>query len=57
MKTKAKQAEVLSMAGEKVKVINDCKNIDLSKLCNDVYIIRYIDKSGNVIGQEKIVKN
>ncbi|MFN8207617.1 MAG: hypothetical protein U0T82_09450 [Bacteroidales bacterium] len=56
MKTKAKQAEVLSLAGEKVQVINDCKNMDLSKLCRDIYIIRYIDKSGNVIGQEKIVK-
>jgi hypothetical protein len=57
MKNRANHAEVLSMAGDKVQVIHDCKNMDLSKLINDVYIIRYHDKSGNIIGQEKIIKS
>jgi hypothetical protein len=56
MRNRASHAEIISLTGEKVHLVNDCKTMDLSKLRNDIYLIRYHDKCGNIIGQEKIVK-
>ncbi len=55
MKNKAERAEVYTLDGKKVYVFNDCNKLDLSKLSKDIYIIRYQDKSGNILHQEKIV--
>ncbi|HQK36511.1 MAG: hypothetical protein ACPLXM_02490 [Bacteroidales bacterium] len=55
MKNKAERAEVYTLDGKKVCVFADCNRLDLSKLSKDVYIIRYMDKCGNTLQQEKIV--
>jgi hypothetical protein len=55
MKNKAERAEVYTLDGEKVCIFTDCTRLDLSKLSKDIYIIRYQDKSGNTLSQEKIV--
>jgi len=55
MKNKAERATVYTLDGEKVCIFTDCTRLDLSKLSKDIYIIRYQDKSGNTLHQEKIV--
>jgi len=55
MNKKAQRAAVYTLSGEKVHVFPNCNEMDFSKLSKDIYIIKYLDKEGNVIGQEKIV--
>lgn len=55
MKDKAHHAEVYTLDGKKVCVYSDCGNLDFSKLSKDIYIVRYMDKGGNLLLQEKIV--
>jgi hypothetical protein len=50
------RAEVFNLDGEKVHICRDFNNMDLSKLINDVYLISYIDSTGNVLWNERFVK-
>lgn len=56
MGTNQIKAEVFNLEGEKVYMCRDFKNMDLSKLMDDIYFISYQDNTGNVLWTERFVK-
>ncbi len=56
MRTNQIRAEVFNLEGEKVHICKDFNNMDLSKLIDDVYLIRYVDSHGNTLWNERFVK-
>lgn len=56
MRTNQIRAEVFNLEGEKVHICKDFNNMDLSKLIDDVYLIRYVDSNGNTLWNERFVK-
>ena len=56
MATNQIRAEVFNLEGEKVHICRDFKNMDLSKLIDDIYFISYQDNLGNVLWTERFVK-
>ena len=56
MRTNQIKAEVFNLEGEKVHICKDFNNMDLSKLVDDVYLIRYVDSNGNALWNERFVK-
>ncbi len=56
MRTNQIRAEVFNLEGEKVHICKDFNNMDLSKLVDDVYLIRYVDSNGNTLWNERFVK-
>jgi len=56
MRTNQIRAEVFNLEGEKVHICKDFNNMDLSKLIDDVYLIRYVDSNGNILWNERFVK-
>jgi hypothetical protein len=56
MSTNLIRAEVFNLEGEKVHICRDFKNMDLSKLMDDIYFISYQDSLGNVLWTERFVK-
>ena len=51
------RAEVFNLEGMKVHICKDLNQMDLSKLLDDVYMIRYKDNEGNTLWTERYIKS
>ena len=56
MKTNPIRAEIFNLEGEIVSICKDMNNMNLSKLIDSVYFIKYLDSNRNILWTERFVK-